>query len=112
MRIYKSLLYILSIQQPSVLSNLQLQPCLDVQKYLVICALSLDVCPHLAELSLQTVDKGLELAQLQTVAGLCFCQCALQGRFLHETKGGYLQSTNRLVCHLFLILLLEGNCYL
>lgn len=80
------LLCIFSIQQSPVLSDLHLQPGLDVQQNLVFRGLPLDVRPHLAELILQRVDHGLELVQLQAVAGLCLSQLALQGRFLYRRK--------------------------
>lgn len=77
------ILYFLSVQQSPVLSDLDLQPGLDVEQHLVVTGLPRDVRPHLAELVLQAVDHDLELVQLQAVAGLCLCHLALQGNFLH-----------------------------
>lgn len=80
------ILYFLSIQQSSVLSDLHLQPVLDVKQHLVVTRLPSDVHPHIAELILQVVDHGLQLVQLQAVAGLCLCHLALQGSFLHRRE--------------------------
>lgn len=81
-----SLLCILSIQQPSVLSDLQLQPGLDVEQHLVFTGLPLNVSLHLTQLALQAVNDGLELVQLQAVAGLRLSKLALQGSFLQEEE--------------------------
>lgn len=81
-----SLLCILSIQQPSVLSDLQLQPGLDVEQHLVISGLPLNVHLHLTQLALPAVNEGLELVQLQVVAGLRLSKLALQGSFLREEE--------------------------
>lgn len=80
------ILYFLSIQQSSVLSDLHLQPVLDVKQHLVVTRLPRDVHPHIAELILQVVDQGLQLSQLQAVAGLCLGHLALQGSFLHRRE--------------------------
>lgn len=76
--------YVLSVQQPSVLGDLPLQPDFDVEQHLVILCLPLNVGPHLEQLVLQLVDDGLELVQLQAVAGLGLHELALQGLFLPE----------------------------
>lgn len=57
-----NLLSAFSIQQSPVLSNLHLQPSLDVQQYLVLAALSRDVVVQPTQLCLQVVDDCLQLA--------------------------------------------------
>lgn len=81
-----SLLHFLSIQQPSVLSDLHLQPGLDVEEDLVLLGLLVNVGPHGRQLALQVIDDGLELVQLQAVAGLGLPKLALQGSFLQDEK--------------------------
>lgn len=81
-----SLLCILSVQQPSVLSDLHLQPGLDVEQHLVILGLPVNVGPHSRQLLLQAVDHGLELVQLPVVAALSVIELALQSRFLQEEE--------------------------
>lgn len=78
--------YFLSVQQPSVLGDLPLEPVFDVEQHLVFLPLPLNVGPHLAQLVLQLVDDGLELAQMQAVAGLGLHELALQGLFLPEEE--------------------------
>lgn len=78
--------YFLSVQQPSVLGDLPLEPVFDVEQHLVILRLPLNVGPHLAQLVLQLVDEALELVQLQAVAGLGLHELALQGLFLPEEE--------------------------
>lgn len=80
------LLYIPSIQQSSVLSDLHLQPGLDIKQCLVVSGLPLDFRFHVCQLFLQAVDHALELLQLLAVAGLCLSQLALQGSFLHMRR--------------------------
>ena len=74
--------HVLPVKQPPVLCDLHLQAGLDVQQHLVLLPLPLDVHPHLAQLRLQVVHHGLQLAELLAVAALCLPQLALQSRFL------------------------------
>lgn len=70
---------ILSVQQPPVLCDLQLQPGLEVQQHVVLLLVVGDVGVELGELELQASHHALEPCQLSRVALLGVCQGALQG---------------------------------
>lgn len=78
------LLHVLSIQQSSVLGDLQLQPGFNVQQNLVFWGLPLNVRSHSTELFLQAVHYALVVAQLLAETCLCLIQLTFQGSFLHR----------------------------
>lgn len=73
---------ILSLEQPPVLCDLQLQPGLEVQQHVVLVLVAGDTGVELGQLCLQAGDHALEAGELCRVARLRLCQGALQGRFL------------------------------
>lgn len=61
----------LSIQQPPVFCNLHLQPCLDVEQYVVLLALAFHVSTQLHQLFLQARHLHLEALELHGIPCLC-----------------------------------------
>lgn len=76
----------LSLQQPPILSNLQLQPHLDVQQQVVLGLLLLEGDSQLLQLCLQHVDAHLQLAELNAVSIPHSFKILLQA--LHLQDGG------------------------
>ena len=62
--LFNAYFLVLSVQQPPVLGDLQLQPHFDVQQQVVLTLLLLDGKPELLQLRLQRVDGDLHLAEL------------------------------------------------
>lgn len=82
-----------AVQQAPVLSDLHLQPGLDVQQGLVVVALPSHVLSPLAQVILQPENDGLQLLELSCVALFRLTQSAFQ-RFFLLTISLYIEFTN------------------